>query len=107
MTTITVVVTRATAPSVLPAGVSFGGTNVSIKDNSGAVLAGKLLNGTESPPWTAVFTGTEGPNEAQATITDIDSKGNTLGTPLVITETGTGGIPQTFLPIAGATITVV
>jgi len=107
MTTITVTITKATTPGVLALGTTFGGTNVVVKDNSGAVLNGKILNGTETPPWTAVFTGTAGPNEAQATITDIDSKGATLGTPIVISETGTGGIPQTFPQSAGAAITVV
>ena len=107
MTTITVTVTKATTPGVLAAGVTFGGTNVSVKDNSGAVLPGKILNGTESPPWTAVFTGTAGPNEAVATITDLDSKGNTIGTPATATETGTGGVQQTYPQTSGITITVV
>lgn len=107
MTTITVTVTKATAPGVLPIGAVFGGTNVVVRDNSGAVLPGKLLNGSETPPWTAVFTGTAGPNEAQATVTDVDTKGNPLGTPIVVTETGTGGIPQPFPQSAGASITVI
>lgn len=104
MTTITIQLTRATAPAILGAGVTFGGTNVVVKDNSGATLPGKILTATDT---TAVFTGTAGPNEAQVTITDVDTKGNALGAPLVVTETGTGGIPQTFLPVAGVTITVV
>lgn len=104
MTTITVTVLKTSG--TLGVGVSFGGTNVVVKDNSGAVLPGVLLTGKETPPWTAVFPGAAGPNEAQATITDVDSKGNTIGTPLVITETGTGGIPQSFSQTAGATITV-
>ena len=107
MSTITVTAPRATTPpSTLAAGVSFGGTNVVVKDNAGNVLPGVILTGKESPAWTAVFTGTDGPNEAQATLQDIDTKGNPLGSPVVLTETGTGGMPQTFQPVAGGTITV-
>lgn len=104
MTTITVSVLKTSG--TLGVGITFGGTNVVVKDNSGAVLPGVLLTGKENPPWVATFTGNPGPNEAQATITDVDTNGNTIGTPLVVTETGTGGIPQSFSQTAGATITV-
>ena len=102
MTTITVTVNKQQA--ALPSGVTFAGTSVAVKDNSGAVLPAVLLKGTETPPWTAVFTGATGPNPAQATITDLDTKGNTIGTPIVITESGSGGV--TFAQSASATITV-
>lgn len=107
MTTITVVVVKQTG--TLASGVVFAGTSVAVKDNSGAVLPAKLLKGTENPAWTAVFIGAVGPNEAQATITDLDSNGNPIGTPIVLTETGTGGQPQNFSQsvAAGSSITVV
>lgn len=104
MTKIVVVVTKT--QQTLPAGVTFAATAVAVTDNSGAKLNPVTLNGTETPPWTATFTGTDGPNEAVATITDLDTNGNTIGTPVTVTETGTGGQPQQFPASTGATITV-
>lgn len=104
MTQIVVIVGKTQTP--LPTGVSFAATAVAVTDNSGVALPPVSLNGTETPPWTATFTGTEGPNEASATVTDLDTSGNTIGTPLVITETGTGGQPQNFPASTSATITV-
>ena len=43
---------------------------------------------------------------AKATITDLDAGGNAIGAPIVITETGTGGMPQTFPQSSGGTINV-
>src|ERR1700743_8685 len=94
VTTITVTVQKTQQPA--PAGVTFAATAVVVTDNSGAVLAAQTLNGSESPSWTARFTGARGTQEASATITDLDTAGNTIGTPLNITETGTGGQPQLF-----------
>lgn len=103
MSTITVTIPIATQPGVLPAGVVFGAINVVVKDNSGAVLPGVNIT---AAPWVATFTGTDGPNEAQATITPLDSKGNALSAPIVITQTGTGGQPQTYPQPAGGSIVV-
>lgn len=104
-TVITVTVPKKVA--ALPSGVKYGGTNVVVVDNSGAKLPGKILNGTENPPWVAVFTGTEGTNEAQATYTDLDTTSAPIGSPITITETGTGGFPQTFPQSQGAGTIVV
>ena len=104
MTQITVVVAKT--PTPLPTGVTFASTAVVVTDNSGTVLAPVTLNGTESPPWTAVLTGATGPNEASVTVTDLDTNGNTIGTPITVTESGTGGQPQTFPASTGATISV-
>lgn len=101
-----ITVTVAKADKQLPAGVSFGVTAISVTDNTGAKLPSVSVNGTESPPWTAVFKGTAGTQEAVATIQDLDTNGNPIGDPIVVTETGTGGIPQTFPGSTGATITV-
>jgi len=103
-TKITVTVNKADTP--LPAGVLFGVTAISVKDNTGAQLPAVSVNGTESPPWTATFTGTPGPQEAVATIQDLDTNGNPIGDPITITETGTGGQPQTFPGSVGGTISV-
>jgi len=105
MTTITVTLNKTTASF---SGVNaFAGTNVVAKDNAGTVLPGVILTGNETPPWTAVFTGATGPNLVQVTATDLDSKGNTIGTPATATETGTGGVQQTYPQTSGITLTVV
>ncbi|HSV90891.1 MAG TPA: hypothetical protein VLH80_07310 [Nitrospiraceae bacterium] len=104
MTTITVTVAKTTAP--LPAGVTFAATSIAVVDNSGAKLPAVSVNGTETPPWTAVFTGAVGTAEASATIQDLDTNGNPIGNPIVVTETGTGGQPATFQQSASATISV-
>ena len=101
-----ITVTVQKADKQLPTGVTFGVTSISVKDNSGATLPAVSVNGTETPPWTATFTGTEGAQEAVATIQDLDTNGNPIGDPIVVTETGSGGIPQTFPGSTGATITV-
>lgn len=105
MTTIVVVV--ATTPTPLPSGVTFANISVAVTDNSGAALPPVTVNGTESPPWTVNVTGTVGPNEASAVLTALDTSGNPIGSPVTITETGTGGVtPTTFPAPTGGTITV-
>lgn len=102
-----IVIQVATDKGVLPTGKIFAGIAVSVKDNSGAQLPAQTVNGSENPPWQASFDGTEGPNEAVATLQALDSAGNDLGDAVVLTEQGTGGIPQTFpIPTGASTITV-
>ena len=103
MTQITVVVSKTDTPVV--AGQTFAATAVVVTDNSGAVLPAVTLNGTETPPWTAVLTGATGPNEASATATDLDTTGATIGTPVTATESGTGGF-GTFPATSGLSISV-
>lgn len=104
MTKIVVTVTKADTP--LPAGVLFGVTTISVKDNTGATLPAVSVNGTETPPWSATFTGSMGSQEAVAVIQDLDTNGNPIGGPITLTESGTGGQPQTFQGSTGGTITV-
>lgn len=104
MTNIVVTVTKATQP--LAAGTVFGATSITVTDNAGNVLPAVSVNGTESPPWQASFTGTEGSGEASAVIQDLDSNGGDIGAPITLTETGTGGQPATFQASTGGTITV-
>jgi hypothetical protein len=104
MTQIVVTVTKTQSP--LPAGITFAATSVAVTDNSGAKLPAVSLNGTETPPWQATFTGAQGPNEATAVIQDLDTNGNPIGSPITLTETGTGGQPQNFAASTGGTITV-
>ena len=101
----TIVVTVATTDTPLPAGATYGATAIVVTDNSGAVLPTQTVNGTETPPWTATFTGAVGPNEATAALTALDTNGNTLAS-LTLTETGTGGQPGTFPSPVGGTISV-
>lgn len=105
MTKIVVTITKNLA-GVLADGITFEGTTVSVVDNSGATLPAVKLDGTESPAWQATFVGATGSGEATATLQDIDTNGNDIGAPIVLTESGTGGQPQTFPATTGGTITV-
>lgn len=104
MTQITVQLIKTTTPA--PAGITFAATAIVVTDNSGAVLPAVTVNGTETPPWSATFTGATGTAEASFTATDLDTSGNTIGTPFTGTESGTGGQPVTFPATTGGTITV-
>jgi hypothetical protein len=104
MTNIVVVVTKTQQP--LPAGVTFAATSITVTDNSGVVLPAVSVNGTESPPWQATFTGATGSGEASAVIQDLDTNANPIGAPITLTESGTGGQPQQFPASTGGTITV-
>lgn len=105
MTTINVQLT--VTPTSLPAAnIPFAAIGLVVTDNSGAVLPAVSLNGTETPPWSATLTGAAGSSEASAVATALDTSGNTLGTPLTLTESGTGGQLGTFPAPTGGTITV-
>lgn len=104
MSTITVSVQKTQKD--LPEGKTFNHTRVTVTDNAGNKLEPALLSGSEAPPWTATFTGTNGPNEATALIEDLDQDGNVIGDPFTLTETGTGGQTQQFAASSGGTITV-
>jgi hypothetical protein len=99
MSQITISAPRTPTAVTLAPGQSFAATAYVVVDNSGATLPAGTLNGSETPPWTAVLTsGVDGPNEATVTFTDLDSTGATIGTPVVYTESGSGGIPGQFFP---------
>lgn len=104
MTKIVVTVTKAT--QTLPDGISFAATSIAVTDNAGNKLPAVSVNGSETPPWTATFTGSTGPGEAVAVIQDLDTNGNAIGSPITLTETGTGGQPVSFQASTGGTITV-
>lgn len=103
MTTIFVQVTTTDTP--IADGVQFAATALVVTDNSGAVLPAVTLNGSETPPWSATFTGATGQLEASVVVTALDTDGNTLAT-ITGTETGTGGQPGTFPAPTGVSITV-
>ena len=101
-----IVVTVTTTDTPLPAGATFDKIAIVVTDNSGAVLPTQTVNGTESPAFTATFTGAIGKNEASAVLTALDTGGNVLAT-FTLTETGTGGQPAATFPApTGGTITV-
>lgn len=104
MTTIVITATKTDSP--LPTGVTFAATAYTVIDNSGVTLTPGTLDGSETPPWSVTLTGAEGANEAQVTFTDLDTNGNTIGTPVVVTETGSGGQPQSFPATTAGSITV-
>ncbi len=108
MSQLTIVAGRSPTAATLNPGQTFAATAYVVVDNSGATLPAGTLNGSESPPWTITLTGTDGPNEASVTFTDLDSTGATIGTPVTITESGTGGVTGQFFPVsaAGSSITV-
>jgi hypothetical protein len=105
MTTIVVQVT--TTPTALPSGITFAAISVAITDNSGAALPVVKVNGSETPPFSVTVSGNSGPNQAMAVLTALDTNGNPIGSPVSITESGTGGVvPGTFPAPTGGTITV-
>ena len=72
-------VTVSTAAAPLPAGITFDHITITVKDGAGASQTANV-NGTESPPFTAVFNNVASGSctaDAQA----IDSTGANLGTP--------------------------
>jgi hypothetical protein len=108
MSQLTIVSGRSTTAATLAAGQTFAATAYVAVDNSGATLPAGTLNGSETPPWTVVLTGADGPHEATVTFTDLDSTGATIGTPVVVTESGSGGVTGQFFPASatGSSITV-
>lgn len=104
MTTIVVQVLKTLTD--LPAGVVFSNTRITVTDNAGKTLEPVLVSGSEAPPWSATFTGTTGTQEATALIEDLDSMGAVIGTPITLTETGTGGQVSQFQASSGGTISV-
>jgi hypothetical protein len=95
---ITITAPRDPTAVTLAPGQSFAATAYVVVDNSGATLPAGTLTGKETPPWTAVLAGTDGPHEASVTFTDLDSTGATIGAPVIFTESGQGGIPGQFFP---------
>lgn len=72
-------VSVATSLQPLPAGVTFDHITITVKDGAGVAQTANV-NGTESPPFTAVFNNVAagaGTADAQA----FDSSGNALGSP--------------------------
>lgn len=103
----TIVVTALKITGSVPFGAKpFSNTKAEVTDNAGNVLPAVLLSGSEATPWSATFTGTAGANEASVTFTDLDTDGNPIGSPIIVTETGTGGQDQPFPQTTGGTITV-
>jgi len=102
MTTITITATKSTTSTPLPDGVTYASTAAVVTDNSGTVLPAVILDSSN----TATLTGSSGLSEASVTFTDLDTNGNTIGTPVTITESGSGGIPGTFFATTGGTISV-
>jgi hypothetical protein len=106
MSQITIVATKSTIATTLAAGQSYAATAYVVTDNSGAALPAGTLNGSESPPWTAVLTGADGSSEANVVFTDLDTTGATIGSPVTVTESGTGGVTGQFFATTGGTISV-
>jgi hypothetical protein len=107
MSSIVLAVTVSQTPYPIQPPVNlFASIMYAVTDNSGASLTG-TLNGTETPtPWSVTLSGIDGPDEATVTLQAVDSAGINLGSPLTVTESGTGGQPQTFPAPTSATLTV-
>jgi hypothetical protein len=103
-----IVVSVSVTQTPLPAAnIPFAALAIAVTDNSGAVLPPQTVTTPDlSGNYTATFTGATGPSEATATATALDTSGNTLGTPLTGTESGTGGQPGTFPQPTGVSISV-
>lgn len=105
MTTIVVTATKAPLVPGAPA-TGIVGTTATVVDNSGASLPVVTLSGIESPPWSATMTGAAGANEATVTFQDVDINGVAVGSPITVTETGSGGVVGNLPTTSGGTITV-
>jgi hypothetical protein len=107
MTTINITAGKGALVPGAPA-TGIVSTQAVVTDNSGGALPKVILTGIETPPWSATLTGTAGALEASVTFTDLDINGATVGTPVVVTESGSGGVignlPGTVA--AGSSITV-
>jgi hypothetical protein len=91
MTTIAIVAGKgALVPGAPPTGIVS--TKAVVTDNSGVALSPVTLTGAETPPWSATLTGAAGANEASVTFTDLDVNGAIIGTPITVTESGSGGV---------------
>lgn len=96
-------VVKTTQP--LPTGVTFASTSIAVTDSTGSAQNASL-NGSESPPWSVVMDLADG--GGSAVVTDIDSNGNPIGSPVTATFTvssGGGGIPGNFQASTGINVT--
>jgi hypothetical protein len=101
MSVISILTVQQGAP--IPAGVTRAGTNISVTDSSGAVQTGSV-NATETPAWTAQFT--VAPGAGSYTLTDVDTTGAVIGTPVPGTF-NTGSSAPSALQTSGAVVTVI
>lgn len=89
--------------TALPAGVAFGGTNLTVTDGAG--IAQKFaLNGNEVPAWSQDVKGLAD-GESSYIAQDVDTNGNSIGTAVTVTFTpkvvnfpATGAIAVTSIP---------
>jgi hypothetical protein len=102
MANILITVVKTTTP--LPAGVTFGQTNLVVTDSANAVQT-LAVNGSETPPWTITATGLA---DGSGTVvgSDVDTTGALIGTSVTQTfTTGTAGGTGTFAATTGITVT--
>lgn len=85
--------------TALPAGVIFGHTNLDVTDAAGAKQS-FALNGSETPPWTAVVAGLAD-GESSYSAQDVDSTGAAIGDPTTATYSPAA---TTFPATSGITI---
>lgn len=91
MSRIRVVLAIVNAP--LPVGSVYDHTTISVRDSNG-VLTEQVLNGQESPPWTADFEVSDGPGLATAVA--VDFEGQAIGDGASVEYDTTVAPVQTF-----------
>ena len=97
----TLTLTRAVTQTALPAGVSYSHTVATIVDGSGATQGPSVFD-----PILNTVTFTIPAGEGTATATDVDTNGNTMGTPQTCQFTGGVVAPTTFPATSGLTAVV-
>ena len=98
----TVVVAKAATAVPTPTGAAYASTHILLTDSAGAAQTASV-NGSESPPWTAVFTGVAA-GAGTVVVTDLDVNAATLGTPISQAFTEAGSAPATYLPSVSVTV---
>jgi hypothetical protein len=87
------------AGSPIPAGVTKASTSVVVTDSATPPLVQTFsLNGTETPPYSV--SATVAPGVGSVVLTDIDSTGAIIGTPVTVKY------PAEVLGVSGATVVI-
>jgi hypothetical protein len=104
MSTATVTLTQG--PSVPVGNVAYAKTTITLTDSAGAVQTA-TVNGSESPPWTAVFSNVAAVAGATGTVSaqDVDAAGANMGAAVSATFTEIG-TPLTFTPTNAVNVAI-
>ena len=106
MSTATVTLTQGPSVPVPTGNVAYAKTTITLTDSAGAAQTADV-NGSESPPWTAVFQNIAAVAGATGTVSaqDFDAAGTAMGSAVTGTFTEVGSA-LTFTPTNGVSVAV-